>query len=425
VGKSSSTGFGIKGATPCPEGMGHWESLPAIGGMVLKKRKSGTTTNTPPPKKGPKAIFMESIEMNVGEAFDVFHRTSSNPMDVVKGFIKRSDALYGILDNYTYGERQTRYGDNIIHYKVPNNGKVIIVDEEMAKRYYGSNYDLKSQFMNCLGDDFEKFDKTIKDYAFDELKHGMQVSMGYGLKLKDLRLLNKINGFVYGNRDEVVVIQLFKSENAVPYSYSTDNGETWTKINGGTQRQTKNDIDEASVYDFNDPSEKVAKYKKKREYNDLKKDDVTNQFIKKIGKFEFYYSINEEEGEFLISVVDSIKKVMVAKAPFVMKFSEMDFEASAPYVDPEYRNIGIGTQIYKTALDFGNVVSGINKSQYAVGLWKKMYRELTNKMVAVDPETKKEYPVTMDENGDLKVDGNDNIKIYGDESRVYLKLYQN
>ena len=357
--------------------------------------------------------------------FDVFHRTSSNPMDVVKGFIKRSDALYGILDNYVYGERQTRYGDNIIHYKVPNNGKVIIVDEQTAERYYGSNYDLKSQFMNCLGDDFERFDKTIKDYSFDELIHGMQVSMGYGLKLKDLGLLNKIDGFVYGNRDEVVVIQLFKSENAVPYSYSTDNGETWIKINGGTQRQTKNDVGEASVYDFNDPSEKVAKYKKKREYNDLKKDDVTNQYIKKIGKFEFYYSINEEEGEFLISVVDSIKKVMVAKAPFVMKFSEMDFEASAPYVDPEYRNIGIGTQIYKTALDFGNVVSGINKSQYAVGLWKKMYRELTNKMVAVDPETKKEYPVTMDENGDLKIDGNDDIKIYGDESRVYLKLYQN
>ena len=357
--------------------------------------------------------------------FDVFHRTSSNPMDVVKGFIKRSDALYGILDNYVYGERQTRYGDNIIHYKVPNNGKVIIVDEQTAERYYGSNYDLKSQFMNCLGDDFERFGKTIKDYSFDELIHGMQVSMGYGLKLKDLGLLNKIDGFVYGNRDEVVVIQLFKSENAVPYSYSTDNGETWIKINGGTQRQTKNDIDEASVYDFNDPSEKVAKYKKKREYKDLKKDDVTNQFIKKIGKFEFYYSINEEEGEFLISVIDSINKVMVAKAPFVMKFSDMDFEASAPYVDPEYRNIGIGTQIYKTALDFGNVVSGINKSQYAVGLWKKMYRELTNKMVAVDPETKKEYPVTMDENGDLKIDGNDNIKIYGDESNIYLKLYQN
>jgi|688.fasta_scaffold142890_2 hypothetical protein len=38
VGKFSSTGNGIRGATRCPEGMGHWESLPAIGGMVLKLR---------------------------------------------------------------------------------------------------------------------------------------------------------------------------------------------------------------------------------------------------------------------------------------------------------------------------------------------------------------------------------------------------
>ena len=193
----------------------------------------------------------------------------------------------------------------------------------------------------------------------------------------------------------------------------------------GTQHQTKNDVGEASVYDFNDPSEKVAKYKKKRDYRDLKKDDVTNQFIKKIGRFEFYYSIYEEDPEFLISVIDSIKKVMVAKAPFVMKLNGSDFEATAPYVDPEYRNIGVGTEIYKTALDFGNIVSGMNKSQYAIGLWKKMYRELTNKMVAVDSETKKEYQLTSDENGDLKIVGNDNIRIYGDESKVYLKLYQN
>jgi hypothetical protein len=36
VGKSASTGNGISGATRCPEGMSHWGSLPAIGGMVLK-----------------------------------------------------------------------------------------------------------------------------------------------------------------------------------------------------------------------------------------------------------------------------------------------------------------------------------------------------------------------------------------------------
>ena len=38
VGKSSSAGNGISGATRCPEGMTHWGSLPAIGGMVLKLR---------------------------------------------------------------------------------------------------------------------------------------------------------------------------------------------------------------------------------------------------------------------------------------------------------------------------------------------------------------------------------------------------
>lgn len=38
IGKSASAGNGINGATRCPEGMGHWESLPAIGGMVLKTR---------------------------------------------------------------------------------------------------------------------------------------------------------------------------------------------------------------------------------------------------------------------------------------------------------------------------------------------------------------------------------------------------
>ena len=36
VGKSASTGNGISGSTRCPEGMDHWGSLPAIGGMVLK-----------------------------------------------------------------------------------------------------------------------------------------------------------------------------------------------------------------------------------------------------------------------------------------------------------------------------------------------------------------------------------------------------
>jgi hypothetical protein len=35
VGDGVSSGLGINGATRCPKGMGHWESLPKIGGMIL------------------------------------------------------------------------------------------------------------------------------------------------------------------------------------------------------------------------------------------------------------------------------------------------------------------------------------------------------------------------------------------------------
>lgn len=35
VGSSSSSGFGIQGATRCPKGMTHWDSLPKIGGTVI------------------------------------------------------------------------------------------------------------------------------------------------------------------------------------------------------------------------------------------------------------------------------------------------------------------------------------------------------------------------------------------------------
>jgi len=188
----------------------------------------------------------------------------------------------------------------------------------------------------------------------------------------------------------------------------------------GTHNQ---DIDEMKTYDFNDPTSKIAKYKKRRDYNGLKKDTQNNIFLKKIGRFDFYFSTLSDESEVTISVIDSIEKTMVAKAPFFMMNSD-DLEAAAPYVDPEYRNIGLGTAIYKAALDFGNVVSGALQSQYAVGLWKRLYKELPNKMVAVDNETNQEYPVTL-ENNHLVIDSDDEIEIYGETSNIFLKLERN
>ena len=192
---------------------------------------------------------------------------------------------------------------------------------------------------------------------------------------------------------------------------------------GTHNTQYSQEVDEVTKYDFNDPTTKVAKHKKKKDYSLLKNDPENQMLIKKLGKFEFYFSTLSDESEIIFSVIDSVEKVMVAKAPFFMMNLD-DLEASAPYVDPEYRNLGIGKEIYKIALDFGNVISGKHQSQYAVGLWKKLYRELPNKMVAIDRQTNREYPVTLI-NDKLVIDAEDGQEIYGEDSDVILKLERN
>jgi len=185
----------------------------------------------------------------------------------------------------------------------------------------------------------------------------------------------------------------------------------------GTHNQ---DIDEVEVYDFNDPTTKIAKHKKRRDYNLLKKDVDNTTFLKKVGNFDFYYSVLGEENEIVLYVIDPTEKTMVAKASFFMVNAD-DIEAATPYVDPEYRNMGLGSLIYRTALDFGNVVSGNRQSQYAVGLWKKLYRDSPDKVIAVDRSTNKEYPVTL-KDGHLVIDSDNGPEIYGDNLNIILKL---
>ena len=186
---------------------------------------------------------------NKNSFFNVYHGIRSSKIeDVLKGFYKDRQ-LYGVLDKTYNVDGKNVFGDNMIHYKVPNNGKFIIVEENTAKRYYGKNYGIKDQLMNCLGSDFEIYDNYLlnyinkyselykfsddeydKEYGFIEPKNGMRKAMGIESRLKHLGILNKIDGFIYEVKSNTfVIMQLYKTEIAIPYSYSTD-GNTWTKI---------------------------------------------------------------------------------------------------------------------------------------------------------------------------------------------------
>ena len=180
------------------------------------------------------------------------------------------------------------------------------------------------------------------------------------------------------------------------------------------------EFNEIKRYDFNDPA-KAKAAKKRMDYKRVIQDPENHKLIVSKDNLQYFYTINDEESQVVIIVLDKKTKMGVGHAGFFM-IDASTLEATVPYVDPEYRNRGIATEIYRIALQFGDVVSGETQSQFAAGLWKRLYRELPNKMVAVDRSTGEEYDVTATQNGELKIDTDEPLEIYDNGKNIILKL---
>jgi GNAT superfamily N-acetyltransferase len=180
------------------------------------------------------------------------------------------------------------------------------------------------------------------------------------------------------------------------------------------------EFNEIKRYDFNDPV-KAKAAKKRMDYKRVIEDPENHKLIVSKDNLQYFLTHNDEESQLVIIVLDKKTKMGVGHAGFFM-IDASTFEATVPFVDPEYRNRGIATEIYRIALLFGDVVSGETQSQFASGLWKRLYRELPNKMVAVDRSTGKEYDVTTTQNGELKIDTDEPLEIYDAGKNIILKL---
>ena len=176
------------------------------------------------------------------------------------------------------------------------------------------------------------------------------------------------------------------------------------------------ELDEIGVYKFSERTSYGVPGEK--EYDEVLNNNI---FLKEIGDFGYLYSMTEDYMSQVITiyVVDKQKKRQVGVAEFEMRGE--DFFVTLPYVIEEYRGRGIATEIYKMILTFGGLVSGKAQSEQAVGLWKKLYKELPNKMVYVD-DSGKYFDVEL-VNNDL-VYGDDKQSVYK-EMGGYLKLFQN
>ena len=179
----------------------------------------------------------------------------------------------------------------------------------------------------------------------------------------------------------------------------------------------KRGLDEIGVYKFSERSN--AGVPGVSDYNEVVDN---NTFIKQVGDFGYLYRVDEDETSrpnVTIFIVDKVKKEQVGVAEFEMRGT--DFFVALPYVKKEYRERGIAMEVYKIILTYGGLVSGKAQSQQAVGLWKKMYKELPNKMVFID-DNGKEFDVELI-NNDL-VYGDEKESVYQDRGG-HLKVYQN
>jgi hypothetical protein len=144
------------------------------------------------------------------------------------------------------------------------------------------------------------------------------------------------------------------------------------------------DLKEIDRYKFSEP--RLKGKPSPQDYEDV---ITSNTEIKTVGDFTYYYNDSEDNYVPIIKffVLDKKNKEYVGNAEFEMRYGG-DFFVTLPYIRSEYRGRGIASEIYKTLLSMGDIVSGKAQSDQAVGLWFKLYNELPNKMYYVDDDGK-------------------------------------
>lgn len=168
-----------------------------------------------------------------------------------------------------------------------------------------------------------------------------------------------------------------------------------------------NDIDEISISITKEPK-LSGDFKKK--YSEIKN---TNSKLKTINNFSIFYDMNDEYDSTTITfnILDDEKKEFVGYVGFDILYGN-EFKVNYPLIRPEYRGKGLTSEIYKTVLNGGNLVSGSEQTPSAIGLWKKLYKEFPN-MKFIDANGKK-HDVELKNNEFVTKDG---IKVHDENQK--------
>jgi len=184
-------------------------------------------------------------DINAG-AFVAYHRTSLNKMggdinNVKNGFIPGSGEMYGNGTYCTYELNQQLkdsmrkiYGNIIIEFKIPSNGKFLILDYDQAKKVYGNRYTFLEQLKQIMGGYFNKFYR--KNYDLINIIIKEIDNKKYTNKLCEKiiwgsdGLIEHIDGIVFTGKSDGKVIVVYNTNIVKPIRYTLDDGETWKSL---------------------------------------------------------------------------------------------------------------------------------------------------------------------------------------------------
>jgi hypothetical protein len=183
----------------------------------------------------------------------VYHRTTPTHVETIfkEGKFKIGQGqdygpgIYGVyeLDSINRPEMSDYYGPFLIEVEVVSMDKFLVLDYDVARKVYGEDYKITSQFNNIIGDNWRDILPDFVDddslSLIDELPENKAKDNTYKILktiekwLPDLR--NYFNGAVFSEPTSMRngrVLVSFNVNNMIPKRFSIDNGKTWVDPSG-------------------------------------------------------------------------------------------------------------------------------------------------------------------------------------------------
>lgn len=200
-------------------------------------------------------ITYEELLLDIKRGEPVFHRpmnsNKGDSLSIIKSLFRRGfsreytgdnggnmygTGVYNVYNLKSSNEKANAYGSYIVQSYVVNGFKdFLIFNKDIAKKYYGNDYWIGKQIKKLMPK--EVADSVLRMFHNDlymndnaTADHSMTSRIAYQIVLFLREKMNqtKVRGIIYSGGHDGCCAFVRDFTDVIPYSYSKDNGKTWT-----------------------------------------------------------------------------------------------------------------------------------------------------------------------------------------------------